>query len=364
MPSPQWRILLPGTTIALHSQIHNRFAQMHSGNMGQSAEKGAMEIPDGWSWERFTVVDAGHGQIASRFATTKASGVGAASPHRSVDQLGWASEKWEVRPAGNGQIVLYNRPQPDASNIFECQITRWTPVATRIHITCQTDLGTCPGGPCEAISSAGYHGAPQALLLEKENHTFSHTQNGTLFWGGVGGFGGMFGGGISSFDPFGAIKRAAEEEARRQQEEAEERARQLALRGTIGRNPPRRVENFPDSWTYEHFTVLDAANGQVAFHNSFHNRYLKMDGGWTWERFQIVPVRPYLQPGTLVALHCGIHNSYVSMNGAELQRSEVRNHNDLPSNWVWERFTVVDAGNFRQWSSRLPQRCPQPLQFK
>ena len=424
------RILLPGTTIALHSQIHNRFAQMHGGNMGRSADKGAMEIPDGWSWERFIVVDAGHGQIALHNAVhNRFVGVGAASPHRLVDQLpgGWASEKWEVWPAGNGQIVLYNTHHNrmlrmtdhtmDASGHMDPHHLPdgWTWERFQVvHVKPYLQPGTTVALRCPHHGRylLMYPGAPQALLLEKENHTQSHTQNSTFPFGGLGGlggFGGLFGGGISSFDPFGAIARAAEEEARRQQAEAEERARQLALRGTIGRSAPRGVDNFPDSWTYERFTVIDAGNGQVAFHNSLHNRYLKMDGprmlvsspmapdaypsgwtwerftvipaghgqfvfhnsahnrmvrmttdkadssshmnpqdlpgGWTWERFQIVPVRPYLQPGTVVALHCGIHNRYVSMNGAELQRSEVRNLNDLPSNWVWERFTVVDAGN-------------------
>jgi len=124
---------------------------------------------------------------------------------------------------------------------------------------------------------------------------------------------------------------------------------------------PMAPDAYPSGWTWERFTVIPAGHGQFVFHNSAHNRMVRMTtdkadssshmnpqdlpGGWTWERFQIVPVRPYLQPGTVVALHCGIHNRYVSMNGAELQRSEVRNLNDLPSNWVWERFTVVDAGN-------------------
>ncbi|CAE7829158.1 unnamed protein product, partial [Symbiodinium sp. KB8] len=359
---PAERILVPGTTIALHSQIHNRFAKMSGGNMERSPEKSAMEMPDGWASERFTVVDAGHG---------------------------WASEKWDVWPAGNGQIVLHNRHHnrmlrmsdhtmdasghmdphhlPDGWTWERFQVVRLQPYlqpGTTVALRCP------------------HHG--RYVLMYPE-------------------------GGISSFDPFGAVKKAAEELARRQQEEAEERARQAALRGTIGRSAPHGIDNFPDSWTYERFTVIDAGNGQVAFHNSLHNRYLKMDehrmlvsspmppdaypsgwtyerfsvipaghgnfvfhnsahnrmlrmtndkvdasshmnpqdlpGGWLWERFQIVPVRPYLQPGTVVALHCGHHNRYVTMNGAELQRSAERNLNDLPSNWVWERFTVVDAGN-------------------
>ena len=423
------RILLPGTTIALHSQIHNRFAQMHGGNMGRSADKGAMEIPDGWSWERFIVVDAGHGQIALHNAVhNRFVGVGAASPHRLVDQLPGAGPPRSGRCGrlGTANRPLQHTPQPDASNDRSHDGRQWPHGST--SLARWMDLGTFPGGPCEAISSAGYYGGPSLSASrplpshvswcstgpsagEGEPHSEPHSEQHIPFrrTRRTRRIRRLFGGGISSFDPFGAIARAAEEEARRQQAEAEERARQLALRGTIGRSAPRGVDNFPDSWTYERFTVIDAGNGQVAFHNSLHNRYLKMDGprmlvsspmapdaypsgwtwerftvipaghgqfvfhnsahnrmvrmttdkadssshmnpqdlpgGWTWERFQIVPVRPYLQPGTVVALHCGIHNRYVSMNGAELQRSEVRNLNDLPSNWVWERFTVVDAGN-------------------
>ena len=427
---PAERILVPGSTIALHSQIHNRFAKMHGGNMERSAEKAATEFPDGWTWERFTVVDAGHGQIALHNAVhNRFVGVGAASPHRLVDQLpgDWASERWDVWPAGNGQIVLHNRHHNrmlrmsghtmDASGHMDPKHLPdgwgWERFEV-VHVKPYLQPGTtvalrCPHHGRYVLM---YPGAPQSFLLEKENHTQNLTQNDTFlpsFGGfnfripGAGGFGGSL---PSSSDPFGAVRRAAEEAARRAQEEA---ARQAALRGTIGRSAPQDAHSFPDSWTYERFTVIDAGNGQVAFHNSVHNRYLKMAGdrmlvsspmaadaypsgwtwerftvlpagggtfmlhnsahnrmirmttdkvdasshmnpqdmpaGWAWERFQIVSVKPYLQPGTVVALHNAHHNRYVTMNGAALQRSAVRNLNDLPSNWAWERFTVVDAGN-------------------
>ena len=393
---PAERILVPGTTIALHSQIHNRFAKMSGGNMERSPEKSAMEMPDGWASERFTVVDAGHGQIASQSLrwggnSQPSQGRGCSSCRLGLREVGRVAG-WE-RPNRPSQQT----PQPDASNVRSHHGCQWPHGST--SLARWMDLGTFPGGAVAAVSSAGDHGGPSLSTSRPLRSDVSWCSTGPSVGEG----------GISSFDPFGAVKKAAEELARRQQEEAEERARQAALRGTIGRSAPHGIDNFPDSWTYERFTVIDAGNGQVAFHNSLHNRYLKMDehrmlvsspmppdaypsgwtyerfsvipaghgnfvfhnsahnrmlrmtndkvdasshmnpqdlpGGWLWERFQIVPVRPYLQPGTVVALHCGHHNRYVTMNGAELQRSAERNLNDLPSNWVWERFTVVDAGN-------------------
>ncbi|CAE7256573.1 unnamed protein product [Symbiodinium sp. CCMP2592] len=424
------RILVPGTSVALHNQLFNRFAQMHGGNMERSPEKAAVEFPEYWTWERFTVVDAGHGQIAlhntlhNRFVK-----VGGASGHKLVDQLpaDWVSERWDVWPAGNGQIVLHNRhhnqllrmsdhtvddsAQMDPKNLPDnWGWERWQVVHVKPYLQPGTTVALrCPFHGRYVMM---YPGAPQALLLEKESHT--QTQNHTLNLPG-----GFFRDMTSrftmpsfSFDPLGLKRKAEEERQRRAQELAEEAARQAALRGTIGRSAHQDAHGVPDFWTYERFTVIDAGNGQVAFHNSLHNRYLKMDGErmlvsspmapdaypsdwswerftvlpagngefmfhnsvhnrvirmtddgsnkvdssshmdpqnipehWPWESFQIVPVRPYLQPGTVVALHCAVHNRYITMNGDSVQRSAERNLNDLPPNWSWERFTVVDAGN-------------------
>ena len=120
-----------------------------------------------------------------------------------------------------------------------------------------------PGGPCEAISSGRvprwpfgvcitaaafsiYPGAPQALLLEKENphsepHSEGHIILGRTWENSEDCLAEVY---LLSIPPE-ISERAAEEEARRQQEEAEERAGQEALRGTIGRSAPRTVDNFP-----------------------------------------------------------------------------------------------------------------------
>ena len=47
------------------SEIHNRYIRMHAnGNMDVSDTKGKHELPSGWTWERFTPVDAGNGEWA------------------------------------------------------------------------------------------------------------------------------------------------------------------------------------------------------------------------------------------------------------------------------------------------------------
>ena len=69
--------------------------------------------------------------------------------------------------------------------------------------------------------------------------------------------------------------------------------------------------------------------------------YADFPSAWTWERFRVVDAGNYD-----IALHCGIHNRFVRMNSnGDMDFSEPRNWNDFPSGWTWERFSVVDAGN-------------------
>ncbi|CAE7627339.1 unnamed protein product [Symbiodinium sp. CCMP2592] len=415
---PAEKLLVPGSTIALHSQIQNHYVTMHGGSLERSPERTAEEVPpDWWTWQRFTVVDAGHRQIALHNSIhNRFVGVGAVSPHRLVDQLpsDWASERWDVWPAGNGQIVLHNRHHNkmlrmsghtvDASHPKDPKQLpdNWTRERFRVvHLKPYLQPGATVALRCPHHGRyiMMYAGAPSTLLLARDNQT----QNDT--WVGGGGFGN-----IHNHIKNSPAVQQVNEAARKAQEAAEaEAARQRALLGSIGRSPERGEEGIPDDWTWERFTVIDAGNGQVAFHSSIRNRYLKMDGdrmlvsspkapdrfpsdwtyerftvlydglgkfmfhnskhnrmirmtgekvdassemnpqdvpgGWTSERFQIVPARPYLQPGTVVALHCAVHNRYVSMSGAALQRSGERGVDDLPGDWTSERFTVVDAGN-------------------
>lgn len=119
---------------------------------------------------------------------------------------------------------------------------------------------------------------------------------------------------------------------------------------------------YPSDWTWEKFTVVDVGNGEVGLHNSLHNRYIRItdstadasghagaDGllhGWTWERFKIVHLQPYLVPGSIVAFHCKSHNRFLRMNNqADMDVSGTMDVDKFPGPWTWERFTVVDVGS-------------------
>ncbi|OLQ01651.1 hypothetical protein AK812_SmicGene15575 [Symbiodinium microadriaticum] len=57
-------LLQPGTVVGFHNAIHNRYISMGSdGSMHPSPPRDYdEELPESWTWQRFTVVDAGNGE--------------------------------------------------------------------------------------------------------------------------------------------------------------------------------------------------------------------------------------------------------------------------------------------------------------
>merc|ERR1719408_517505 len=133
-------------------------------------------------------------------------------------------------------------------------------------------------------------------------------------------------------------------------------------------------DDLPADWTWERFRVVIAtppgANAAdllpvgavVAFHSKIHNRYIRlrdnkdMDASdtkgvnelpdnWTWERFHVVDAG-----NGEIALWSEIHNRYIRMHeNGNMDASGSKGKDDLPSDWTWERFKVVDGGN-GQWA--------------
>ena len=116
-------------------------------------------------------------------------------------------------------------------------------------------------------------------------------------------------------------------------------------------------------WPWARFRVVDAGNGEIALHSPKHNRFVRMNdkkdmdasdhqnyqdlpsaSHWPWERFR--PVMTMLPVGSFIALHSTVHNRFVRMtNEWHLDASSEQSWKSLPSDWTWERFRVVDAGN-------------------
>jgi len=125
---------------------------------------------------------------------------------------------------------------------------------------------------------------------------------------------------------------------------------------------PRASRN---SWNWERFKVVDAVNGDVAFHSRSHNRFIGMNKGSAKElgvssqknanpggaeRFKVVDAPGYfnrMPVGKVVALHNNIHNRFMRMNKrGKMDTSDPKDFKKLPSprRWQWERFSVIDAG--------------------
>jgi len=110
--------MLPiGQCVALHSKSHNRFIRMNKhSNMDASGSKAANDLPNNWSWERFTVVDAGNGQVAlhssqfNKFIRMNQHKDMDASSSKGVNDLpsNWAWERFTVVDGGNGEVALHN----------------------------------------------------------------------------------------------------------------------------------------------------------------------------------------------------------------------------------------------------------------
>ena len=122
----------------------------------------------------------------------------------------------------------------------------------------------------------------------------------------------------------------------------------------------KAARDLPKHWDKERFKVVDAGDGMIALHSPSNNRFISMDekgslkssapkgandlpADWKLERFYAVPAKPYLEPGSVVALHSGRHNRFIRMNGLKVE--SLAHGKDLPKGWKTPLFTVVDAGN-------------------
>ncbi|CAE7565240.1 unnamed protein product [Symbiodinium natans] len=127
-------------------------------------------------------------------------------------------------------------------------------------------------------------------------------------------------------------------------------------------SPIKASNHLPHDWGSEFFEVVDAGDGMVGLHQPGNNRFISMNEGgglygsphhgndqvphgWTHQRFFLVPERPYLVPGSVVALYNRPANRFLRMHDTYMDGS---GHPPaplvFPGDWGWERFKVVDAG--------------------
>ncbi|CAJ1441752.1 unnamed protein product [Effrenium voratum] len=308
VPPPQ---LIPGSTIALYRKDAKKFLRMNGADMDSASwDDPKNPLPYDWSWERFTVVDAGSGQIAlhssvhNRYVRMSDANMDT-SGHNAASQLpdGWTDERFTPVYAGNGEIGLHN--------------SRFNKY-----------IRMSPEGVVDSSGAQDASGLPQDWSWER----FQVVQ-------------------VKPYLPPGSVvafHNAAKNRFLRMNDNAD-----------MDFSSECNWNEFPDGWTWERFTVVDGQNGQVALHNALHNRFIKMSAEnmeassekaaadlpapdvWTWERFAVVPAG-----GEYIALHNTLHNRFIRMTSSVVDSSGVTNAQDLPSDWIGERFRVVIISDF------------------
>ncbi|CAE7771562.1 unnamed protein product, partial [Symbiodinium sp. CCMP2456] len=351
MGKAQGMALKPGTQVALYSPKYGRYVKMNDKGLTRSWTMTGYGIPDHWTRERFTVVDAGGGQIALHCAKyNRYVGIGGRSPKRDVHDFpkGWNSERFIVVEAGNGEVGFYNKahnrflkmkhngmtfsPHPSEKGVLP---SNWNKERFRIL---PADRILQPGSII-ALHSARYN----RFVKMDGKHL---VRSGRM--------------GINKLPFHWTKERFTVVDAG---------SRRIALHNTrnnrfigVGKASPHKAPNkFPSGWGSEKWEVTPAGDGQITLYNRANDRMLRMTGStvtksshkqpkhlpvsWTQERFHVVHVEPYLKPGTVVALRCKKHGRFLKLNADSAGRSSKRGKNALPDSWTLERFTVVDAGN-------------------
>ena len=276
----------PGSVIGLYSPHCRRFLQINGDgkSLGVTGEMKGHGFPDWWTWQQFTVVDAWNGQIALHNAIhNRFVGIGGVSPVRNAHELpsDWGSERFTVVDVGNGEIAFYNEHHNRFLNM---------------------------AGHGAGFSHHPPH--PPKLPTDWKSERFRVVRAQRILVSGTA-FVKMHG-------------------------------------GALERSPEKGATEMPDSWTSERFTVVDAGHGQYALNNAVHNRFVgvgaasphrlvdQLPADWGSEKWDVWPAG-----NGQIVLHNRGHNRMLRMSGDTVDFSGHMDSAQLPDDWTWERFQVV-----------------------
>ncbi|CAE7300245.1 unnamed protein product, partial [Symbiodinium sp. CCMP2456] len=310
--------LKPGTTVGIHNRFFSQYLNIHAHLAVHSSHTHPFEsgYPAGWIWERFTVIDAGNGEIALHHQRTNSflgvNAHGMYGIHRAASQLpaGWLDQRFEVVTISNGYFGLFNRHSKN-------------------YLSVGHNHGTYI-----------FHSPTKDLPLGYTHQQFrAHLVEPLLKPGAI-----------------VVLWNSAHQ-------------KYMRMHGgdvDVGGFQPHPTAFHP-SWHMEQFIVVDGGNGEVALWSWMYQRFLTMEaephahlnGGvrssaprsmddlpddWTWERFQVVP----FEHG-LIALYNAHHNRFLRMTShpgwASIDSSLPVTPEALPAGWTWERWQVVDVSH-------------------
>jgi len=407
--------------IALYNVKEQRFVRLHGRDLRVSGKRSDGRLPGSWTDERFTVVNGGKGELAfhnpryNRYIRLH-PGAADTSPVRDADDLPhWYT--WErftiinvkfTCGTGSGTACKSCKNHNDRTVKNHCASCNagYKLVGTKCQaVACPANsAGKSIGEGCSC--NAGFSGA---IAASTSSPYFTGACNAVACpsWttgknvpSGCSCFKGYFGDiKAKSGHPYftGTCKSALVGATIALHNKANNRFMKMVA-NDMQRSPTRRADALPDGWAAERFKVyeggagrvgfqnphykkyvcmdrtnmrnighmrswelfrmVDAGNGDVAFHSSVHNRFIRLGNraldvsgakgmlnlpsGWSWERFKVVQAIPGLKPGTIVALHN--NGRYLQMTDHLAMVGYRANINQLKDGWWGLRFKVVDAG--------------------
>lgn len=312
--------LKPGTTVGIHNRFFSQYLNIWGDLTVHSSGTRAFEtaFDPSWIWERFTVIDAGNGEIAlhhqrsNSFLGVNAHGIYAIYAPASQLPAGWLDQRFEVVTISSGYFGLFNRHSKNFLSIgpghgtylFHSPTKFLPPGHTHQQFRAHLVEPLLKPGTIVAL----YNNIHQRYL--KMNH---HDME-------------------------------------------------------VGPVYPHDPTHFHHTWHAEQFVVVDAGNGEIALFSWLFKRFVMMEsqpnvhahGGvgssevragsddlpswWMYEKFQVVP----LEHG-LIGLYNAHHNRFLRTSGHDgpvgLDSSTPMTPQALPVQWTYERFRVIDISH-------------------
>ncbi|CAK9088453.1 Tenascin [Durusdinium trenchii] len=360
--------------LAFHNPTFNRFLRMNKNGADTSSVRNAEDLPDGWSWERFELVNA-------KF--TCATGDGSScktckNPNdRTVDDhCASCNDGWKL--VGTSCEAV---PCPADST------------GSSVGSGCSCNAGF--SGTIEPTGDSPFFKGSCSAVACPSWTDGKNVPSGCACWKGY--FGSLQ---ATSSQPYytGSCKSALVGGTFALHNDANNRFAKM-VSNDMSRSPKKKAESLPDGWSSERFQVVegdagrvglksikynkyvcmdhsnmknvghlknwekfrvwDAGDGSVAFHNSNHNRFIRLGdraldtsgkknvrdlpSGWSWERFEVVQAVPGLPTGSTIALNC--HKRFLQMSGQQQLDGRSAAVDQLADDWESVRFEVVDAGH-------------------
>ncbi|CAE7244003.1 unnamed protein product [Symbiodinium sp. CCMP2592] len=292
--------IVPGTMVAIYSRAWRRFIKLRDNGVVESSPVVSSAVmPEAWGWERFTVVDAGNGQIAlhscynNRFVQMGAHAPKGSGHHSARIPDSMTYEKFTVVDGGNGEVALYSEAFEKFLRMNGDKLDTSPTTSSQLH----------PGWAWERfqfVTLQPWFEPGSTIALHNTHHN---------------------------------------------------RFIRMRPNGNLDGSP--ESSTYQPGWRWELFIVVDAGFGEIALYSPDHLRYVAMHSGAAGPTMGSTKAVFGSQPGPEerfavrrvsgeFGLHCSVHNRFITMEGTTIRPTAGQfSFSHLNAVHTWERFRIV-----------------------